>query len=61
MKLIDSFTAIAFSGTIGIGIFVTSGELISLSGALGCVIAYICAGGNEPLISPSDLWRRKKY
>ncbi|KAG9230141.1 amino acid permease/ SLC12A domain-containing protein [Amylocarpus encephaloides] len=36
--------AIAFSGTIGIGIFVTSGELIAISGPVGCVIAYIWAG-----------------
>lgn len=37
-------TAIAFSGTVGMGIFVTSGELIGISGAVGCIIAYILAG-----------------
>lgn len=35
---------IAFSGTIGIGIFITSGELIGISGSVGCVIAYVSAG-----------------
>ncbi|KAH8597738.1 amino acid permease/ SLC12A domain-containing protein [Bisporella sp. PMI_857] len=35
--------AIAFSGTVGAGIFVTSGELIGISGSVGCVISYICA------------------
>jgi amino acid transporter len=37
-------TGIAFSGTVGIGLFVTSGELIGLSGSAGCVIAYAVAG-----------------
>jgi amino acid transporter len=35
---------IAFSGSVGIGFFVTSGELIGISGALGCAISFICAG-----------------
>jgi amino acid transporter len=35
--------AIAFSGTVGLEIFVTSGELIGISGSVGCVISYICA------------------
>jgi amino acid transporter len=26
------------------GIFVTSGELVGISGSVGCVVAYICAG-----------------
>ena len=43
-KLILFPKAIAFSGTVGMGIFVTSGELIGISGSLGCVISYICAG-----------------
>jgi yeast amino acid transporter len=37
-------TAIAFSGTVGVGLFVTSGELIGISGSAGCVIAYAAAG-----------------
>ncbi|KAI9800303.1 MAG: Cationic amino acid transporter 2 [Piccolia ochrophora] len=37
-------TGIAFSGTIGIGLFVTAGNLVGLSGSLGCVISYIVAG-----------------
>ena len=36
--------AIAFSGTVGIGLFVTSGQLIGISGSAGCVIAFIGAG-----------------
>lgn len=40
----EHITGIAFSGTIGIGLFVTSGELISISGSLGCVLGYIGAG-----------------
>jgi len=35
--------AIAFSGTVGIGIFVTTGELIGISGSLGCVVSFIGA------------------
>ena len=42
--LILVFKAIAFSGTIGIGLFVTSGELIGISGSAGCVIAFAVAG-----------------
>jgi amino acid transporter len=34
---------IAFSGTVGAGLFVTSGQLITISGSLGYVIAYIAA------------------
>jgi len=34
-------TGIAFSGTVGMGIFVSSGELISVSGSVGCVVAYL--------------------
>jgi amino acid permease len=37
-------SAIGFSGTVGIGLFVTSGELIAISGSLGCVLAFIFAG-----------------
>ena len=37
-------TGIAFSGTVGVGLFVTSGELIGISGSAGCVIAYAFAG-----------------
>ena len=35
---------IAFSGTVGVGLFVTSGELIGISGSAGCVIAFAFAG-----------------
>ncbi|KAI9776857.1 MAG: Cationic amino acid transporter 2 [Geoglossum umbratile] len=35
---------IAFSGSVGIGFFISSGELIGISGSLGCVISFICAG-----------------
>ena len=37
-------TGIAFSGTVGVGLFVTSGELIGISGSAGCVTAYAVAG-----------------
>ncbi|MCJ1417616.1 Cationic amino acid transporter 2 [Xylographa parallela] len=37
-------TTIAFSGTVGVGLFVTSGELIGLSGSAGCVLAFAIAG-----------------
>lgn len=37
-------TAIAFSGTIGIGLFVTSGQLIGISGSGGCVISFVVVG-----------------
>jgi len=37
-------TAIAFSGTVGMGLFVTSGQLISISGSGGCVISFAMAG-----------------
>ncbi|ERF68588.1 hypothetical protein EPUS_04686 [Endocarpon pusillum Z07020] len=37
-------TSIAFSGTIGIGLFVTSGQIISISGSGGCVISFVVAG-----------------
>jgi len=37
--LINS-TGIAFSGTVGMGIWTNTGELISISGSAGCVIAY---------------------
>jgi yeast amino acid transporter len=42
--LIKAAIAIAFSGTIGIGLFVTSGQLISISGSGGCVISFAVAG-----------------
>ena len=29
---------------MGVGLFVTAGELIPISGSAGCVIAYACAG-----------------
>ncbi|KAI9771279.1 MAG: Cationic amino acid transporter 2 [Geoglossum simile] len=35
---------IAFSGSVGIGFFISSGELIGISGSLGSVISFICAG-----------------
>jgi hypothetical protein len=45
MDLLMCFcSAIGFSGTIGIGLFITSGELIAISGSLGCVLAFIFAG-----------------
>ncbi|MCJ1283638.1 Cationic amino acid transporter 2 [Xylographa opegraphella] len=37
-------TSIAFSGTVGIGLFVTSGELIGIAGSAGSVIAFAVAG-----------------
>lgn len=37
-------TGISFSGTVGVGLFVTSGELIGISGSAGCVTAYAGAG-----------------
>ncbi|MCJ1379437.1 Cationic amino acid transporter 2 [Xylographa soralifera] len=37
-------TSIAFSGTVGVGLFVTSGELIGISGSAGCVVAFAVAG-----------------
>ncbi|KAL8868785.1 MAG: hypothetical protein Q9174_004756, partial [Haloplaca sp. 1 TL-2023] len=36
-------TGIAFSGAVGIGIFQTSGEVISLGGPVGALLAYIFA------------------
>src|SRR5437762_2055606 len=36
-------TGIAFSGTVGAALFVTSGQLIGISGSLGYVVSYICA------------------
>ncbi|KAF2803245.1 uncharacterized protein BDZ99DRAFT_453470 [Mytilinidion resinicola] len=36
-------TSIAISGTIGIGLFITSGELIAVSGSAGCVLGYAIA------------------
>jgi hypothetical protein len=33
-------SGIAFSGTVGIGIWTNTGALISISGSAGCVIAY---------------------
>ena len=45
MDLLTCFcSAIGFSGIIGIGLFITSGELIAISGSLGCVLAFIFAG-----------------
>src|SRR6266480_5508299 len=40
----DSLKGIAFSGSVGIGFFITSGELIGISGSLGCAISFIFAG-----------------
>ena len=40
----DPLKGIAFSGSVGIGFFISSGELIGISGSLGCVISFICAG-----------------
>ncbi|KAF2193405.1 hypothetical protein K469DRAFT_651793 [Zopfia rhizophila CBS 207.26] len=37
-------TGIAFTGMVGIGLFITSGQVISLSGSAGCVISYFLAG-----------------
>jgi len=37
-------TGIAFSGTVGVGLFAASGELIGISGSAGCVLAYAGAG-----------------
>ena len=37
-------TGIAISGTIGVGLLVTSGEIIGLAGSLGAVLAYGLAG-----------------
>ena len=37
-------TGIAFSETIGVGLFITSGKLIGISGSAGCVLAYAGAG-----------------
>lgn len=42
--LTDPGLGIAFSGTVGVGFFVQSGQLISISGSLGCVLAFIFAG-----------------
>jgi amino acid permease len=42
--LMAAATAIAFSGTVGMGLFVTSGQLISISGSGGCVISFAVAG-----------------
>lgn len=36
-------TSIAISGTIGIGLFVTSGELIAIAGSGGCVLGFVLA------------------
>lgn len=36
-------TSIAISGTIGMGLFVTSGELIAIAGSGGCVLGFILA------------------
>jgi yeast amino acid transporter len=33
-------SGIAFSGTVGMGIWTNTGELISISGSAGCVIGY---------------------
>ena len=37
-------TGIAFSGTVGVGIFVGSGLIIGIAGPGGCVISYLWAG-----------------
>ncbi|KAI9805099.1 MAG: hypothetical protein M1825_000933 [Sarcosagium campestre] len=37
-------TSIAFSGMVGIGLFVSSGELIAIAGPAGCVLAFVIAG-----------------
>ncbi|KAI9741128.1 MAG: hypothetical protein M1834_002841 [Cirrosporium novae-zelandiae] len=37
-------TGIAISGTIGIGLFINSGEFLGLSGSVGIILAYLFAG-----------------
>ena len=39
-----SWTGIAFSAAVGIGLFQTSGQIIALSGPVGALIAYLFAG-----------------
>lgn len=43
MQLINVHIAIGISGTLGIGLFITSGELIGIVGTLGTFLAYIIA------------------
>ena len=38
------WTGIAFSGAVGIGLFQLSGEIITLSGPVGALLAYLFAG-----------------
>jgi amino acid transporter len=38
-----ALAAIGISGTLGVGIFITSGQLIAISGSLGTFLAYIIA------------------
>ena len=39
-----SWTGIAFSAAVGIGLFQTSGQIIALSGPVGALLAYLFAG-----------------
>lgn len=42
--MLTHVTGIALSGTIGIGLFINSGEFLGLSGAIGIILAYFFAG-----------------
>ncbi len=42
--MLTGLTGIALSGTIGIGHFINSGELLGLSGAVGIILSYFFAG-----------------
>lgn len=38
------WVGIAISGTIGMGLFIRGGEILSLGGSVGALLAYIIAG-----------------
>jgi len=39
---------IGISGCVGVGIFVTSGTLVSTTGSVGAAVSYVVAGGKKP-------------
>jgi yeast amino acid transporter len=41
---LTSSAGIALSGTIGIGLFINSGELLGLSGSVGIILSYLFGG-----------------
>ena len=41
---LTSSVGIALSGTIGIGLFINSGELLGLSGSVGIILSYFFGG-----------------